>query len=560
MTQVDIASALELAKAILADRGSRWSSLEELVTAQHLFGLTTATPAQRLVCRTLDGLSVEDLVKQPVLHHAGEYPPEVRERCDWGWILGGANVADLPRLPPREHYLVGGIRTGKSLIEAAHSVHCARRVDTSSLRDGEICRYSGLSLDLDKASAILQHLLAPVTNRPALASHLIGEPVADGLSLRSQAGHEVQIRIVAGKRGGAGVVSWWSAGAVFDEAPRWAGAADAVVNFDESRAALLGRLLPGSQMLAWGSPLSPVGPIYQTVLDRHGKPGRDKVVLRFCAPALNPYYWSPERVEEVRNSEGGEQAYISDILGDFVDLESGLINHFAVERATRAEPYDLPYNDRLTYLAIIDPATRRNAWVLLILAKTDDDRVAVACCRQWQGTSAKPLSVDDTLREIADTLGRYRLDACLTDQWAADPLREAAFRFGVRLHEEQWQGHNRTQAFINMAKWLERGLLELAPEPALAADLRRVGKRVSARGDISIHLPQTPDGRHCDFAACLAMGLSQWIAPPAAPAPKPKTVQELEAEYKQRLKEEIRMRNEPADFGNSNWQRDLSGW
>jgi hypothetical protein len=50
-----------------------------------------------------------------------------------------------------------------------------------------------------------------------------------------------------------------------------AGQEDGVVNLDDARSAVLGRILPGSQLLYIGSPWAPFGPVYSMVQEFWGK-------------------------------------------------------------------------------------------------------------------------------------------------------------------------------------------------------------------------------------------------------------------------------------------------
>ena len=138
------------------------------------------------------------------------------------------------------------------------------------------------------------HLMGALS-APKIAPLVVGKKLAEEeipssgmIALRHPSGRIVEIVVVAGKRAGGGLVSYWSAGVVFDEAPRMGGEADGVVNFDDSRKSVIGRLLPGAQLWANGSPWAPLGPIHKAVETWHRKPGR---VLVLRAPCL--LYTSP---------------------------------------------------------------------------------------------------------------------------------------------------------------------------------------------------------------------------------------------------------------------------
>jgi hypothetical protein len=250
----------------VVSRAVALSSLEWKLTDPLAFGLTTASPLQRAVCRVADGVPLGSLA------------------FDGTVIQGIRDVHGLPSERPREVFVVSGIRTGKSLSAACNAFHMAVTCDVSSLRPGEIPRVSVVSLKKDLADVIMNHLVGSVQASPLLRPFLIGTPTADGLMLRHPTGIPVEVCVVAGSRAGSSLVARWSAGCIFDEFPRMVGGDDGVVNWDDSRAAVIQRLLPGCQLWHIGSPWAPYGPAYEAVTEFHGKPSAQRIVIR--APRL----------------------------------------------------------------------------------------------------------------------------------------------------------------------------------------------------------------------------------------------------------------------------------
>lgn len=78
------------------------ASLEELLTSKHFFGLTTASPLQRAVCRIADGRSLGELA----------HLPEVESAI--GDMTGVQATAELT--------VVSAIRVAKSLLAGALAV------------------------------------------------------------------------------------------------------------------------------------------------------------------------------------------------------------------------------------------------------------------------------------------------------------------------------------------------------------------------------------------------------------------------------------------------------
>jgi hypothetical protein len=251
-------------------------TLERILSDPEFFGLTTISPLQRAICRVLDGLPV------------GHLAPEVAA------AFGGPDaVAMLPRERPHEVVILAGIRCGKSLLSAACAVRAALTCDVSSLSVGDVPSVPILSYDKTTAKQTWLHIRNHIQASPTLSAMLIGEPTAEALTLRHPSGRPIEIRITAGSRAAGSLVARWLAGAIFDEAPRMLGVEDGVVNLDEARQAIAGRLLPGAQVIMPGSPWAPFGPVYKMVEEHFGKPSRTRVVVRAPNFVMNPRWWTP---------------------------------------------------------------------------------------------------------------------------------------------------------------------------------------------------------------------------------------------------------------------------
>jgi hypothetical protein len=96
-------------------------------------------------------------------------------------------------------------------------------------------------------------------------------------------------------------------------------------------------------------------------------------------------------------------------------------------------------------------------------------------------------------------------ESCKTDQWSVDAMRELALQHGIGLSLTTITAADKTKLYESVKVRLDEHLLELPPEPALRSDLLNVKKRVSADGGFKVVLPETNDGRHCDYAAMLAL-------------------------------------------------------
>jgi hypothetical protein len=469
-------------------------STEALLTSADAFGIRTATPAQRAACRVLDGAPLGDLADHP----------------DVVALLGGTEAVQslcALRSPPVELAFLASIRSAKTIIACAAALRAALSVDVSPLGPGEVPRVSLVSVRLDTAQVAFRMLLETVRASRALAPLLLSE-TTDTLELRHPSGRPIEVATVAGSKAGSGLVSRWSAGVIFDEAPRMNGSSDGVISLDDARAAVLGRLLPGAQALYIGSPWAPYGPVYDMVQEHWGKPSSGVVVLRGTGPMLNPVWWTPERCLELQ--ERNPTAYATDVCGEFADPESGLLNPASVRINTRVQPLELEPEHGAAYAAAVDPAEGSaggNAWTLVIVQRIEETegkprRFRTVQAREWRGV--RP---EQCLEQIAEECRRFGLSSATSDQYAGASNQDLAARYGLQLNIRPTTAKSKLEDFTNLATLVHTDCLELAPEPTLRRDLLSVKRRTTQQG-VSIVLPKTGDGRHCDFAPALATAVS----------------------------------------------------
>jgi len=333
---------------------------EALLTSRVGFGIVTATPAQRAAARIIDGLPLGEL----------------RDHPDVIALVGGSGARDQLHTErgslPLEVVFLASIRSAKTIIAAAAAIRMTQSIDCSRLGPGEIPRVSLLSLRLDQSAVAHRLLLETIRASPVLSKLLVAD-TADSLTVRHPSGRPIEIACVAGAKTGGTLVARWSAGLVADEAPRMAGADDAVVNLEHARSAILGRLLPGAQALYIGSPWAPYGPVYELVQEHWQKPREDLVVLRGTGPMLNPLWWTPERCRKLEAQD--PTAYCCDVLGEFADPESGLLSPISLRANTRERPLELPPISGAFYVAAIDPSegsATSNGFALLVVEHLKD--------------------------------------------------------------------------------------------------------------------------------------------------------------------------------------------
>lgn len=501
-------------------------TLERLLTSPGGFGLTGASDLQRAICRASEGRALADL--------------------DTPAIVG--RLSSVHTCAPAEVLLLAGIRTGKSLMAAAAAVKASQSCDMSKLGPGETPRVSVVSTVKDNADVILNHIVGNVQAKPGLRKLLLEAPTGDSVLLRHPSGRPVEVRVVAGSRAGHTLVSRWSAGVVFDEAPRMIGAGDGVVNLDDCRAATLGRMLPGAQIWYIGSPWAPFGPVWEMVQS----PGPGMLVIRAPAYEMWPGHWTRERCEALRLAD--PTVHRTDVEAEFADPETALLSSVDIDACTRSADRVAPEPGQ-EYFAAMDPATRGNAWTLVIVTRDRRGKLVVCLNREWIGSKVVPLKPRQVLAEVAQLCRPYRCTEVYSDQWGVDALRDLAELEGLALVARKSDTETTWNRYQSLAARLADRQVELPPDPVMRGDLLAIKRRVTQTGT-SIVLPVTSNGRHCDYAPALTLALSRYLEDPANLPPQPGTPEawELAEREDEDREEREERRGERGPFG------DDEGW
>lgn len=486
---MDSVTLLEARKLALAkEQAATPRSLEWLLTDPSAFGLVGASKLQRAIARGADGLTIA--------------PDDFPARA-----FGFAQ----PTVRPRLVAVIAGIRSGKTLMAGVAAWRCATNADLSQMRPNEVARVAIVAPTVDNATATFQ-LLAGALEAPALAPQ-VQDVKAGVIRVRREDGKSVEIVVVAAHRGAVTLRSRWLAGFVFDEVALF-GQDDLgySINAEELLRGAEPRLLPQGQGWLISSPYGSQGLLYDLWQQYFGKPGR---VLVVHAPTveMNPAF-DRTQVEELRLHDPDTAAREYDAA--WTDPEQALLPAAHVDAATRPERGPEPLHH---YAAAMDPGTRSNAWTLAIRTRriiTGKPVESIVKVRQWQGSKAVPLSPDAVLKEIAAELLPYGIRDIVTDQWAADALRDIARRHGLNVYDVTITSASKLEMFEGMRNLMADGAAEIPVCPQLRSDLLLV-KKVIGRHGVSVVLPHTPDGRHCDYAMVAAQVLAIHVRDPDRP-------------------------------------------
>lgn len=480
-------------------------SLTERMFMDPAFFGVPASPVQRAICRAADGVPLAELWEDAAVRatFGGAQPPPGR---------------------PKMLIDIGPIRRGKSLFVAALALTRTQTVDVSAIGVGEAGpRIPIVSVDKDKAAVVYQHLTGKIGASRLLGEWRLGEPTRESVLVRHPSGIGIEICTVAGAKSGSTLVARWVVCAIFDEATLMLGQDDSVIALEDMLTQLEGRVLPGGQTVLLGSSIAPPrGPAYELLHRYFGRPGDGVVACWSVGPEARPDLYTPEHCATL--SPSVRRATCERV---FLDLETDYLSGEVLERATRSAPRELEADPDVTYIMAVDPSARKNSWTMVVIgAYTDRWRVALA--REWVPEPGEKLNYAAVLEEVATTCLAYRIDVVHSDQYQAEALSVLAEQRGLGWNAVHLQGTALRDAYLELARLLAEGELELPPVPELMRDLQSVRRQTTQAGDVKFVLGKS-GARHCDYASALARGCMELPAPPLAKAPTRSLDDEMDA-------------------------------
>lgn len=496
------------AKVDLAANGLPKLTVESIFTSDWGCGMYTATPVQIAICRLLDRAPLGELATHPDVIRA--FCPDATSMQDFGSLL-------------RALMVVAAIRSAKSMIMSSSAIVGARCCYVGPpVKPSDSLRIPIVSPEIDTSKATLDHVLGILENSDVLRP-LILKQTASSVTIEHETGREVEIKVVALAQYGKTLVGRWIPKIIFEEIFLMGSGVDYVKNLEGARNAIHGRILPGGIEMLIGSAEGAIGPAYELYQEHWGHPNPDFLVCKAEGPLMNPVTYSPENCAELERTN--PEACAKNVYCIFSDPEFALLSRSEIDDASRDDADVVPPEPFWTYSAGMDPATRGNAWTLVVVGGNPDGGFDTVLHHEWRPKPGTPLRPKEVLAEIATLIKPYSVPYLMTDQNMADALIDIAAELGVVCVRENLTGTNRLPLAEQVVALLRGGLLMLPKDDQIRTDFQNIAKRISSNGNASLSLPKTKDGRHCDYVPAFMLALKNSPTVPKETAPELNDIQ-----------------------------------
>lgn len=351
----------------------------------------------------------------------------------------------------------------------------------------------------------------------------------------------------------AGVSGFTSIFVLLDEVSKWrdkatgANPADVVIESIVPTTATM----PEARVIMISSPMG--------LLDAHAKAfakGDTDDQLTVFAPSweANPTL-TPERCRKL--ARGNEIAFQREYgaipqAEDELSLFDGQLVELAARKArtltddevaAKVNPLDLQPDARHRYVAVIDPATRGNAWTLIVACLSDNFVRKVCLARDWVGTKSKPLVPGEVFAEIRRLIEPYRTRVLYSDQFSEDSLREIARTHDlVLVVDPPWSAATKADAYEQMRTLFQERRLEIPDDPQVKTDVLGVRQKIR-NGSVVYELAES-GSRHSDYAPAIGMACLIAKVPPAAVAKELSAAEQAHASMVAYLNEKTKARKQ----------------
>jgi hypothetical protein len=171
-----------------------------------------------------------------------------------------------------------------------------------------------------------------------------------------------------------------------------------------------------------------------------------------------------------------------------------------VRAAVRQAPDFLPPVPGVRYVLAVDPAFTGDTFAAIVGHGQPGGRIVVDQVHGWRGTRGHPVPVDATLDEIAALATVYNRARVITDQFAAQPIRQGLTARRLSVAERPWTNESKVDAVAAVRRCLYADRLEIPNHRDLIAELVTLEQRPTPSGRPRI---AAPDRTHDDYATAL---------------------------------------------------------
>lgn len=260
---------------------------------------------------------------------------------------------------------------------------------------------------------------------------------------------------------------------------------------------------PETRLVKISTPYLKSGILFDDFRRGFGQDDPDLLVWKASSIEMNPGLGA-ERLERERRLDAGR--FAREYEAEWQDDLSAFLPGAWVEEAVVRGRHELPPRENVTYLAACDPSGGGADHFTFTIVHKERDKIVQDVLRGFHRVGTQAPDLASCVREIAETLQRYRLREISGDRYSGQWVRQEFERARVRYKDADL---DRSRSFLECESLFAQGRIELLDHPQQTREFRMLEKRARPGGRAEVTHPR---GGRDDYANSLALGVARVLS------------------------------------------------
>jgi hypothetical protein len=181
--------------------------------------------------------------------------------------------------------------------------------------------------------------------------------------------------------------------------------------------------------------------------------------------------WLAERQRE------DPELFSREFEANFVDGAFGYFTSTDILACVRQEPLIRRYDPSFQYEGTLDPAYTHDNFAMAVGHRDEQGGGIVDGVWTWRRQGH-----ESTLDQVQAIAQQYNISQLRTDQFAAEPIREALSKRGIHADYQPWTNQSKSDAFASLKVALNTRIVELPNDSGLIEELCQIEARPTPGG------------------------------------------------------------------------------
>jgi hypothetical protein len=190
----------------------------------------------------------------------------------------------------------------------------------------------------------------------------------------------------------------------------------------------------------------------------------------------------------------------------FQDSISGFLPAALVESAVDRNVFQREPRATYSYVAVIDPAFKRDAFAFTIMHRDESGRIVQDVAYRDVPAPGQTLNPRTQLIEVSKICQRYGLSVLYSDQYQLESLRELALEYGLMIMGVPFTAKTKAEMYGSLQQLFAQGQIRLLEHPETIKELKSLERTLTANSGIQI---QSPAGGFDDMCSVVCIAAAQ---------------------------------------------------